>query len=71
MYFIIGYKFVPTCTFMKEENINNYLEQLKTYCPSCPQLNKCKDQNKLCFRKKLVFNIAFRVYKQREKKGKL
>lgn len=56
---------------MKEFNINDYSEQLKDYCPSCPKFNKCKDHDQICFRKKLVFNIAFKVYKQREKKGKL
>lgn len=52
---------------MSEYDINNYIHLLRQVCDSCPRFAKCNKKEKLCTRKKFVFLISKRVYKQRKK----
>lgn len=52
-----------------EDRIENYIEELKPLCNTCRKSQKCISHDKICLAKRLAWNYAKRVYKQRVKKG--
>ena len=68
-YVIIGYKMYPLVPMKEELDINDYKEILKGLCPICHL--KCKNHDKICVSKKLMWNISKKEYKKRLKEGTL
>ena len=51
------------------KEIEKYQDQLRDVCGQCNRYSVCKNRDKLCFTKKMVFAIARVEYKRRLKKG--
>lgn len=56
---------------MDSLKIDDHIYELQGVCASCKRFDKCKDKQKLCWTKKMVFRIAVVEYKKRVKRGEL
>lgn len=56
---------------MDSMKIEDYKYQLIGLCENCNARARCKDFNKICFRKKIAFAYAKIEYKRRLKKGEI
>lgn len=52
-------------------DIQDYSKQLEQICKVCPDFRKkkCDDHIRLCYHKKVLFNLAKKEFKKKEKKN--
>lgn len=53
-------------------NIQDYSKQLEQICDICPEFRKkkCDDHTRLCYHKKVLFNLAKKEFKKKTKEKK-